>query len=78
MKAKGTPEGADKGKPEGSLPSSARCSRLLAKLRGHGLIAKVKDQRLYRVTEHGQRLMAVALLCRNKEFPAAVSQTIAA
>lgn len=56
---------------------SARCSRLLAKLRGHGLIAKVKDQRLYRVTEPGQRLMAAALLCRNKEFPAAVFQTAA-
>jgi hypothetical protein len=57
---------------------SARCSRLLAKLRGHGLIAKVKDQRVYRVTDQGQRLMAAALVCRHKEFPAAVAQPAAA
>jgi hypothetical protein len=57
---------------------SARCSRLLAKLRGHGLIAKVKDQRLYRVTALGQRLMAAAVLCRTKEFPSAVFQSTAA
>lgn len=57
---------------------SARCSRWLAKLRGHGLIAKVKDQRLYRVTPQGQRLMAAALWCRNKEFPTAFFQITSA
>lgn len=57
---------------------SARCSRLIAKLRGHGLIAKVKDQRLYRVTKQGYQLLSAALHCRNKEFPAAVFQTAAA
>lgn len=48
---------------------SARITRWIAKLRGHGLIAKVKASRLYRVTERGFRLMAAALWCRNKEFP---------
>ncbi len=53
---------------------SAHVSRLIAKLRGHGLIAKVKDSRLYRVTERGRRLMSAALYCRNKEFPGFVLQ----
>lgn len=48
---------------------SARVTRLLAKLRGHGLIAKVKASRLYRVTERGTRLMSAAIHCRTKEFP---------
>jgi len=53
---------------------SARTTRAIAKLRGHGLIAKVKDARLYRVTERGASLMAAAILCRNKEFPEQVLQ----
>jgi len=64
--------------PEERRQRSARGSRLIAKLRGHGLIAKVKDNRLYRVTERGCKLMSAALHCRNKEFPAAVFQTVAA
>ena len=56
---------------------SARVTRWLAKLRGHGLIAKVKASRLYRVTERGLRLMAAALWCRNKEFPGFVLQPVA-
>lgn len=48
---------------------SARVTRWIAKLHGHGLIAKVKASRLYRVTTRGLRLMAAALACRNKEFP---------
>jgi hypothetical protein len=53
---------------------SARVSRWLAKLRGHGLIAKVKNSRLYRVTKRGYRLMAAAIHCRNHEFPDFVLQ----
>lgn len=49
----------------------ARISRLIAKLRGHGLIAKVKDARLYRVTRHGYRVMAAALRYRTIDFPTA-------
>ena len=55
----------------------ARVTRWIAKLRGHGLIAKVKASRLYRVTERGLRLMAAALWCRNKEFPGAMLQPAA-
>lgn len=55
----------------------ARITRGLAKLRGHGLIAKVKASRLYRVTERGSRLMAAALWCRNREFPGFVLQPAA-
>ncbi len=54
---------------------SMRVTRLLAKLRGHRLISKVKDSRLYRVTEDGTRLMSAAIHCRTKEFPNALFQT---
>jgi hypothetical protein len=56
---------------------SARITRWIAKLRGHGLIAKVQASRLYRVTARGLRLMAAALWCRNKEFPGFVLQPAA-
>jgi hypothetical protein len=49
----------------------ARVSRLIAKLRGHGLVAKVKDSRLYRVTARGVRLMSAALAFRREGFPQA-------
>jgi hypothetical protein len=61
--------------PEEARQRSARVSRLIAKLRGHGLIAKVKDCRLYRATERGIRLMAAALRCRNLDFPSFVQGT---
>lgn len=49
----------------------ARVSRLIAKLRGHGLVAKVKNSRLYRVTLRGCRLMSAALGFRLEAFPQA-------
>ena len=60
--------------PDEARRRSARVSRLIAKLRGHGLIAKVKNSRLYRATERGIRLMSAALHCRNKEFPGFILQ----
>jgi hypothetical protein len=57
--------------PEEARRRSQCASRKIAKLRGHGLVKKVKDARLYRPTERGIRLMAAALHCRNKEFPLA-------
>ena len=54
---------------------SAHITRLIAKLRGHGLIAKVTRSRLYRVTERGTQLMSAALHCRNKDFPGFILQT---
>jgi len=53
---------------------SAHVTRLVAKLRGHGLISKVKGSRLYRSTPRGARLMSAAILCRNKTFPAYAMQ----
>jgi hypothetical protein len=49
---------------------SAHVTRLVAKLRGHGLISRVKNSRLYRPTPRGTRLMSAAIHCRNKTFPA--------
>lgn len=51
----------------------ARVSRLLSKLRGHGLLAKVQGCHLYRVTPKGQRLMGAAIRVRDKDFPEAVA-----
>ncbi|MDI6794326.1 MAG: hypothetical protein QME81_15925, partial [bacterium] len=53
----------------------ARVSRLIAKLRGHGLLAKVKNSRLYRVTKHGYQVMSAALGFRMMSFPQAFLQT---
>jgi hypothetical protein len=49
----------------------ARVSRLIGKLRGHGLVAKVPNVRLYRVTTHGQRAMGAALAVHDTEYPTA-------
>jgi hypothetical protein len=50
-----------------------RVCRLIRKLRGHGLVAKVPASRLYRVTPRGQRIMAAALRFRHADFPNAVA-----
>jgi hypothetical protein len=47
----------------------ARISRLIAKLRGHGLVAKVPHQRLYRPTGYGYRVMTAALAVHDEGFP---------
>jgi hypothetical protein len=47
----------------------ARVSRLIAKLRGHGLVAKVPRHHLYRVTEHGHKVMTAALSIDDDGFP---------
>ena len=45
-----------------------RTSRLIAKLRGHGLITKVKNSRLYRLTARGLKAMPFASVVST--FPA--------
>lgn len=60
--------------PEERRRRSARVSRLIAKLRGHRLISKVRDSRLYRVTDHGYRVMLAVLRFRETEFPAVYQQ----
>jgi hypothetical protein len=46
-----------------------RVSRLIVKLRGHGLIAKVPRARLYRVTPYGQRVMTAAVAIHDDRYP---------
>ena len=47
-----------------------RVSRLIVKLRGHGLVAKVPRVRLYRVTPYGRRVMTAALAVHNDQYRA--------
>jgi hypothetical protein len=47
----------------------ARVSRLIAKLRGHGLVAKVPRARLYRPTRYGYRVMTAAIAYHDDVFP---------
>jgi hypothetical protein len=46
-----------------------RVSRLIVKLRGHGLVAKVPRSRLYRVTRYGQRVMTAAIALHDDDYP---------
>lgn len=46
-----------------------RTSRLIAKLRGHGLITKVKNSRLYRLTARGLKAMWPAVCFRRSDYP---------
>jgi len=48
-----------------------RMSRQIAKLRGHGLIAKVKDARLYRITKLGSQVLFAVLSFYQTDFPTA-------
>ena len=48
-----------------------RTSRLIAKLRGHGLITRVKNSRLYRLTVKGFKAMWPAVRFRHIDFPIA-------
>jgi hypothetical protein len=47
-----------------------RVSRLIVKLRGHGLVAKIPRARRYRVTTYGQRVMTAAIDIHDNQFPA--------
>jgi hypothetical protein len=46
-----------------------RVSRLIVKLRGHGLVAKVPRARLYRITPYGQRVMTAAIAIHDDRYP---------
>ena len=46
-----------------------RTSRLIAKFRGHGLITKVKNTRLYRLNARGYKAMWPAVRFRKADFP---------
>jgi hypothetical protein len=61
--------------PSEQRQRSGHVTRLIAKLRGHGLISKVQGARLYRSTPRGIRLMSAAIHCRNQIFPAYARQS---
>jgi hypothetical protein len=46
-----------------------KISRLMAKLGGHGLIAKVKDARLYRLTPVGSQTLFAEFMFLPNRFP---------
>ena len=54
----------------------SRVSRLIAKLRGHGLIAKVKDARLYRITKFGSQVLFAVLSFYTTDFPTAFQRAL--
>jgi hypothetical protein len=55
----------------------ARTSRLIAKLRGHGLVAKVRDAHLYRITPYGHRILTSVLAVHDHQFPTTFLATAA-
>lgn len=66
--------------PRDERQANRRCqrtSRLIVKLRGHCLVAKVPRRRLYRVTPYGQRYMSAAIAVHDQHFPAAFRQIAA-
>ena len=46
-----------------------RVSRLIVKLRGHGLVAKVPRARRYRVTPYGHQVMTAAIALHDHTYP---------
>lgn len=63
--------------PEEKARRSARVSRTIARLRGHGLVAKVKGSHLYRITSKGAHLMTTAVRVRLRDFPEQYAQVAA-
>ena len=54
---------------------SSKVSRLLKKLRQHGLIKKVPKSRRYHVTSKGRRIMGALIELRHREYPALAAKT---
>jgi len=59
------------GDPDEARRRCAQVSRLIAKLRGHGLVAKVPRHNLYRVTAYGHRVLSAAISVHDLRFPTA-------
>ena len=55
--------------PQEATRRCARISRLIAKLRGHGLVVKIERTNLYQVTQAGFAALSAALAFRNWHFP---------
>ena len=56
---------------------SAHVSRVIARLRGHLLVTRVKGSHLYRLTLKGMKLMTAAVRVRLQDFPAEYAQVAA-
>ncbi|HRD88562.1 MAG TPA: hypothetical protein PK752_09955 [Accumulibacter sp.] len=61
--------------PIEAIRRTHRTSRLIAKLRGHAVIVKVKNSRLYRVTHSGVNAMWAAFRYRCIDFPTAFTMS---
>lgn len=59
--------------PDEAKRRCSRACRIIGKLRGHRLVAKVPGSRLYRVTARGHRVMSAALRFRHVDFPMAMA-----
>ncbi len=58
--------------PHDSDEAHRRCervSRLIVKLRGHGLVAKVPRSRLYRITHYGNQVLTAAIALHDDNYP---------
>jgi len=58
-----------------SKKRSSKVSRILKKLRQHGLIKKVPRSRRYHVTTKGRKIMGALIEIRHKTFPETVAKT---
>lgn len=61
------------GDPAEARRRSQRVCRLIRKLRGHALLAKIQGRRRYRLTLRGRRLLSAALHYRQCGFPNALA-----
>jgi hypothetical protein len=62
--------------PSDTVQARCRCRRvcrLIRKLRGHALLAKIPGRRRYRVTLRGRRLLSAAINYRQRAFPVALA-----
>ena len=55
---------------------SSKTSRMLKKLRQHGLIKKVPRSRRYHVTSKGRRIMGTLIELRHKEYPPLAAKAV--
>jgi hypothetical protein len=62
-------------KPELRRSVTARVTRLIQRLRAHGLVKKVPRARLYRVTSRGYTLMSAAVHLREEGMPLVLQAT---
>ena len=55
---------------------SSKTSRMLKKLRQHGLIKKVPKSRRYHITSKGRRVMGALIELRHREYPPLAAKAV--